>query len=190
MNSDSVSPGSNPGSPANISLDNQGVPVPDKSDKPEQSADIGRTETGTVGPSYDSQRWALALAEAFHRDQTDKAGFPYILHVVTVAFHVSPGLARIVALLHDIVEDTKCTLEFIRKEFGDEIADAVDAITKRDGESYLAYLNRVRSNDLAREVKYADICDNSSETRMEALDEVDRLRLREKYRLARNVLTA
>lgn len=139
---------------------------------------------------FELQRWALDLAEEFHRGQTDKLGKPYIIHVVNVALNVSPGQARIVALLHDVVEDTKCTLAFIREEFGDEIADAVDAITKREGEKYLTYLHRVRSNELAREVKFADIGDNCADGRVAALDEVDRLRLREKYRLARNVLLA
>lgn len=140
--------------------------------------------------SFDALRRALELAEEFHHGQTDKLGKPYIIHVVNVAFNVSRGLPQIVALLHDIVEDTDCSLEFIREEFGNAVADAVDAITKREGENYMVYLHRVRSNGLAREVKLADIGDNCAETRMEALDEVDQLRLREKYRLARNVLLA
>lgn len=133
-------------------------------------------------------RKALELAERYHRSQTDKLGQPYILHVVSVAFRVPAGPVRIVALLHDIVEDTDCTLDLIRNEFGDEIANAVDAITKREDEDYLKYLLIVRTNELAAQVKYADICDNSAADRLAGLDELTRRRLEEKYRMARNVL--
>jgi len=155
-----------------------------------QPDDVHCGEDEMSEQNSDLQRQALALAEQMHRGQSDKLGKPYILHVVNVALSVSAGPARIVALLHDIVEDTECSLGCVYEAFGTEIGDAVDAITKREGESYLTYLHRVRSNELAREVKYADICDNSMDSRMEALKEIDRLRLREKYRLARNVLLA
>jgi len=78
-----------------------------------------------------------------------------------VARHFEGYLWKTIALLHDIVEDTDVTVDAIRMSYGSEIADAVDALTKRKGEKYLVeYIPRVAKNDLARAVKIADLLEN------------------------------
>jgi uncharacterized Zn finger protein len=66
--------------------------------------------------------------------------------------------------LHDTVEDSDATVEEIESIFGVDIADAVDAMTHRDEESYQDYVKRALANDLARVVKYHDILFNLNQT--------------------------
>ncbi|MEM7058552.1 MAG: HD domain-containing protein [Pseudomonadota bacterium] len=131
---------------------------------------------------------AFEIAFAAHWGQTDKSGQPYMAHVVRVASRVAPEDAQIVALLHDVVEDTQVTLDTIRDVFGTFIADAVDAITRRDGEGHDAYLDRVAANPLAKAVKIADLNDNSDPVRMAQLDQLTQARLAKKYAAARERL--
>jgi hypothetical protein len=88
---------------------------------------------------------------------------------------------KIVAVLHDVVEDTPVGLDVIQRLFGDEIADAVDAISHRKGEPRSEYYARVKANPIALVVKYADIDDNRSPARLANLDETTRNRLNDKY---------
>jgi (p)ppGpp synthase/HD superfamily hydrolase len=131
---------------------------------------------------------ALDLAVSAHKGQVDKAGAPYIWHVVRVALAQPDELRTVVALLHDVVEDTDIKLLEIHSRFGREVADAVHAITKRSGESLAAYLERVRANATARAVKLADIADNSDPIRLGTLPEADRRRLQRKYEDALHAL--
>lgn len=86
---------------------------------------------------------------------------PYITHLMLVARHFTEEDEIVVALLHDIVEDTAVTVENIRQAFGDVVAEAVDAITKRPHEWYLSeYLDRVLANPIALKVKIADLQEN------------------------------
>lgn len=102
---------------------------------------------------------AFHIAYHAHRGQKRWDGSPYIDHPIAVAQSLKDVDAQIVALLHDVVEDTDITLDDL-SSFGDEVVDAVNAITKRDGERYVDYLNRVAANGLATEVKIADITHN------------------------------
>ena len=131
---------------------------------------------------------AFEIAFQAHWGQTDKSGQPYMAHVVRVASRVAPDDAQIVALLHDTVEDTDVTLDEVQAEFGPMIAAAVDAITKRTGETNEAYLDRVAANPLARAVKMADLNDNSDPVRMAQLDRATQERLTKKYTFARSRL--
>ena len=92
--------------------------------------------------------------------------------------------AMTVALLHDTVEDTWVTLDYLRYDFAERIINAVDAITKRKGERYIEYLKRVKANPLALRVKLADIAHNTSPKRMEVLKDGERKYLTEKYEQA------
>ena len=74
-------------------------------------------------------------------------------------------------MLHDVVEDTEYTPAMIEDEFDEEIRDAVEALTKRDGESYSDFVERAAANDLARKVKIADIEDNMDLTRLSEVSE-------------------
>ena len=126
---------------------------------------------------------AYALAATLHRSQTDKLGAPYVHHVLRVAAAVrDEGPAyEVTAALHDAVEDTPLTLAAVRERFGDEVADAVDAMTKRPGEDYAAsYLPRVAANRIARVVKAADSADNLGRIGL-LTDPAVRARLRARY---------
>jgi len=106
------------------------------------------------------QRAVCIMLEA-HAGQVDKGGVSYVNHPIYVALQMSTEDEKIVALLHDVVEDSDLfTIEYLRSEFGDTIVDAVDALTKRVNEPYVEYLERVKSNELARRVKVEDIKHN------------------------------
>ncbi|MBO7553434.1 MAG: GTP pyrophosphokinase [Bacteroidaceae bacterium] len=113
-----------------------------------------------------------------HRGQKDKAGKPYYGHLIRVAQDVFTGKRKIVALLHDIVEDTDATPEFLLQQgFPSEIVEAVEAISHREDESYEAFINRVAQNPLATTVKISDLEDNMDIFRLKEITEEDRLRL-------------
>lgn len=114
---------------------------------------------------------AIALAVDAHAGQTDKAGATYIRHPLRVMRQMETPQERVVAVLHDVIEDTEYTPAMIEDEFHEEIRDAVEALTKRDGESYSDFVERAAANDLAREVKIADIEDNMDLTRLSEVSE-------------------
>lgn len=91
---------------------------------------------------------AYLFAKKAHKGQKDKAGKDYILHPKFVASKLKDENLKIVALLHDTVEDTNVILKDIETKFGKTIADAIDAMTKRDGGEYMTYLARVKANPL------------------------------------------
>jgi guanosine-3',5'-bis(diphosphate) 3'-pyrophosphohydrolase len=123
---------------------------------------------------------AVSIAIKAHAGQVDKAGEPYILHVLRVAQGVPFGNARIVAMLHDVVEDGAVTFYDLTFDFEEEIVFAVDAISRRRGESYSDYIQRCGRNDLALQVKIADVRDNLDPARLNRLprDVADGLRRR------------
>lgn len=133
---------------------------------------------------------AIGLALAAHRGQADKGGQPYILHPLRVMLEMTTEQDRIVAVLHDVVEDSpSIRLPEIEAAFGVRIAAAVDALTKRGGESYDDYLSRVRADDIATRVKLADLKDNCDLSRLgRAPTDSDRKRL-DKYLRARAILS-
>lgn len=111
---------------------------------------------------------AIAIAEAAHAGQTDKAGQPYVGHPRRVMAHVETLEQRIVAVLHDVVEDSPAwSFERLRQEgFSERIVEAVDALTKRKSEAYEEAVRRSKSNPIARVVKLADVRDNMDMTRI------------------------
>ena len=109
---------------------------------------------------------AKALAYSRHRGQTDKAGLPYIQHPQRVAERMDTPEEAVVAWLHDTVEDTGLTVDKIKARFGEETARAVDAISRREDETWEDYLDRVIQNPLARKVKISDLIDNSNLSRI------------------------
>lgn len=123
---------------------------------------------------------ALTLAAGEHLGQTDRAGVPYIAHICAVVSGVETVEEMTVAALHDIVEDTTICLEYLDEEFPRFIVQAVDAITKRDKEPYKEYLVRVKKNELARNVKIADLRHNMDLSRLPKVTEKDEKR-HEKY---------
>ena len=105
---------------------------------------------------------AKALATRAHSGQTDKAGLPYITHPERVAGRLDTPEEQVVGWLHDTVEDTEVTLTDISSQFGPETTAAVDAISRREGETWSEYLDRVQENPVARAVKISDLIDNSN----------------------------
>lgn len=110
---------------------------------------------------------ALDIAYNSHKGQVDKGGNPYILHPIRVALHCQNEDEKIVALLHDVVEDTDVTIENLRIEgFDQHILDAIEALTKVEGENYEQFIQRVAQNDLATRVKIQDLKDNMDTSRI------------------------
>src|SRR6476659_4093596 len=104
---------------------------------------------------------AISIAVEAHRGQKDKNGKPYILHPISVMGKVDTETEKIVAVLHDVVEDTDWTFDQLKKEgFPQEIIEALDGVTKREGESYEDFVNRSARNPSSRRIKLADIEDN------------------------------
>lgn len=123
---------------------------------------------------------AIEIAASSHAGQTDKAGQPYILHPLRIMMAVSSEQEMIVAVLHDVVEDTPWTLEELAAEgFDSKIIDAVDGLTKRDGETRIIAAGRARANPIARAVKIADVTDNMNLRRISDPSDADVNRLKE-----------
>ena len=133
---------------------------------------------------------AIQCAIQAHAGQTDKAGTPYILHPLRIMMKMGNELEMITAVLHDVVEDTPLTLADLRAEgFSEEIIAAVDHLTRREGEDYDLFIDRVRHNPTAVRVKLADLEDNMDIRRLENLTERDIQRIK-KYHASRAKLKA
>lgn len=130
-------------------------------------------------------RKAANLSYQAHHGQVDKGGYPYILHPLHLAEQMDSEDAVIVALLHDVVEDTSITLDDLRAEgFSCQVIEALVLLTHDKAVPYMDYISKISANPLARQVKLADLRHNSDPTR---LDRVDRDRL-DKYRQAIKIL--
>lgn len=133
---------------------------------------------------------AIEIATQAHQGQVDKAGKPYISHPLAVMGLVERESEKIVAVLHDVVEDTPITLTNLAAEgFSPECVAAVDAITKRDGEPLENCLERVKSNPIAIKVKLADLTHNMDLSRIAALTAKDFARI-ERYKETYQTLQA
>ena len=106
---------------------------------------------------------AIEFAASRHAGQKRRNGDNYIIHPIRVSQEVKTEKQKMIALLHDTVEDTETTLDEIREEFGEEIAHCVDLLTHRKGEPYADYIQRVKLHPDAIQVKLADIADNLSD---------------------------
>ncbi len=104
---------------------------------------------------------AIALAARAHAGQCDRYGAPYILHPLRVMLRCADETARIVAVLHDVLEDTPLTLDDLRAQgYPSAVLEALDLLTRRAGEPYAEYIERLASHPLARRIKLADLEDN------------------------------
>lgn len=131
---------------------------------------------------------AINLAYDCHKGQFDKGGYPYILHPIHLAENMNTEDTTIVALLHDIVEDTKMTLsELSSMGFSDNIVEAIRILTKTGEKSYDDYIQDIKNNEIARLVKIADIKHNSDTTRLEYIDKEAEKRI-EKYKRSLEIL--
>ena len=113
---------------------------------------------------------AALICVTEHQGQRDKMGCAYFQHPMRVAMRCSTDDEKVVALLHDTVEDTDVTPEYLLSEgFPQYIVDAILSVTKRDGESYEDFVARAKKNPIGRVVKIHDLEDNLDVMR---LDEV------------------
>jgi len=103
---------------------------------------------------------ALEFATEKHKGQTRWDGGDYIRHPKGIADKFSDDLRKTVAILHDVVEDTDAELSEIKERFGGQVASAVDALTKRSGETYKDFIRRSAKNAIAKDIKIADIENN------------------------------
>ncbi|MCZ7544958.1 MAG: GTP pyrophosphokinase [Anaerolineae bacterium] len=127
---------------------------------------------------------AIQLALDAHRGQKDRAGQPYVLHPLRVMMRMDDEEARMAAILHDVVEDSTYTLSDLRHAgYPGRVLDAVDALSKHEGEPYEAYIERVMLNPLARRVKLADLEDNMDLRRISEMTAND-LERYQRYRRA------
>ena len=127
---------------------------------------------------------ALKIATEAHKGQVDKAGVPYINHPLTVASLVDTEEEKIVALLHDTIEDTNITeQDLLNYGFSNKIVEAVKLLTHNKNVPYMVYVAKIKDNELARKVKIADLTHNSDLSRLKEITEKDKKRY-EKYQKA------
>ncbi len=132
---------------------------------------------------------AISLATQAHQQQKDRAGSPYILHPIRVMCRMRSEHAMMTAILHDVIEDSPHTLEDLRQAgYPAAVVEAVDCLSRHEGEPYDDFIERIKPNALARAVKLADLEDNMDIRRLTTLDENDIERLR-RYQRAWNELT-
>ena len=121
---------------------------------------------------------ALDIATNAHKEQTDKAGKPYILHPIRVSERCNTVEEKIVALLHDVIEDTEITPTSLLSEgFPAHIVKAILSVTKQENENYDDFVKRCSANSIGKVVKIHDLEDNMDITRLKELTENDLQRL-------------
>lgn len=127
---------------------------------------------------------AIQIASKAHENQVDKANKPYILHPLRLMMKLENIDEQIVAVLHDVIEDSDTTLSDLRNSgFSEEIINAIDALTKKPGLDYQNYLEIISKNTLSRNVKIEDIKDNLNLTRLKNINDKD-LERAQKYHKA------
>lgn len=127
---------------------------------------------------------AIQLAVKHHSGQVDKAGQPYIMHLIRVMIKGQTDTEKICGVLHDIVEDTDCTFQTLKDEgFSDEIIDIVSCVTKINNEPYEDFISRILKNPIAVKVKINDLEDNMNLNRLNEITSRDTERLK-KYNKA------
>ncbi len=131
---------------------------------------------------------ALKLCFEAHKDQLDKSGMPYVFHPFHLAEQMKTEETTVVALLHDVVEDTDYTLDDLYKmDFDKTIIEAIKLLTHDDHTEYMDYVRAIKNNPIAKAVKLADLTHNSDLTRLDEITD-KALERREKYLTAIKLL--
>ena len=137
---------------------------------------------------------AFEIAVQVHGSQRDKAGLPYLGHLFRVMEQMETDEERVVAILHDVLEDgpggierisTQCRISSV---YGDDVLEAIFSLTRDPGEPYSDYIRRLSTNPLAVKVKFADLTDNMNPQRLRKLPRDEANRLFDKYTNAYNLL--
>jgi len=133
---------------------------------------------------------AIEVANKAHSEQVDKAGQPYILHPLRLMLKFEQTNEMVVAVLHDVVEDSNVSLDdLLSHGFSRTVVEAIDCLSRRDGESYENFINRISENGLARKIKIEDLKDNMDLTRLDSVTDKDLARI-DKYHSALRMLLA
>ena len=128
---------------------------------------------------------ALEIALEAHRGQVDKSGMPYILHPIAVASKLDTLELKIIGVLHDTIEDTYITPEYLLEQgIPKNLVGVVELLSKPKGEPYMTYIERVKQDSMARQVKLADLAHNTDPRRVSVLSESQRT----KYQKAKQIL--
>lgn len=133
---------------------------------------------------------AMKIAMSAHEGQTDKAGFPYLLHPLHLMNQFEAEDMKVVAVLHDVIEDSSYTLRALAVSFPTHIIMALDSLTRRKNEDYFEYIDRIRTNSwrvMTIPIKIADLKHNSDLSRLLFVTEKDIQRV-EKYKKALDIL--
>lgn len=127
---------------------------------------------------------AFEVAQKAHKNQVDISGEPYIFHPMTICNNCDTFETKVVALLHDVIEDSDVTEnDLLQLGFDKEIVDAVVDITKTKDIEYFYYIAKVKSNKIARKVKIEDLKHNCDLSRLKKVKKGDLRRL-DKYKEA------
>ena len=131
---------------------------------------------------------ALKICFEAHKDQLDKSGLPYVFHPFHLAEQMTDEETTVVALLHDVIEDTDHTVEDLRKlGFSENVIRAVELMTHAPEVPYMDYVANIKTNRIAKAVKLADLRHNSDMSRLEHITPYDVERA-EKYKKAIELL--
>ena len=131
---------------------------------------------------------ALKLCFEAHKEQKDKSGIPYVFHPIHVAEQMTTEETTIVALLHDVLEDTDYTVEDLWEAgFDKTVTDALILLTHDDDTDYMDYVRAIKENPIAKAVKLADLEHNSDLSRLDVVDKRALERI-ERYREAKAIL--
>lgn len=132
---------------------------------------------------------ALKLCFEAHKNQTDKSGLPYVFHPLHVAEQMTDEKTTIVALLHDVIEDTSYTLQDLRNlGFDEDVLGALELMTHDKNVPYMDYVAKIKGNAIAKTVKLADLSHNSDLIRLDEINEAALNRV-EKYKAAIKLLS-
>lgn len=116
---------------------------------------------------------AMIIAYNSHLEQVDKAGVPYIYHPIHLAEQMDTEIECIVALLHDVVEDSNVTFEQLEKEFPTEVIDILKLLTHNKDIEYMEYIKEIKQNPIAKKVKITDLLHNSDFSRLNNINPKD-----------------
>lgn len=133
-------------------------------------------------------RKAMIIAYNAHKNQFDKSGVPYIYHPIYVAEKMKTENECIVALLHDVVEDTETTFEQLENIFSSEIIDSLKLLTKDNTVDYYEYIMKIKKNPIAKSVKIEDLKHNLDLTRLDVITEDD-IKRENRYKKALLILS-
>lgn len=117
---------------------------------------------------------AMDIAYKAHLGQVDKGGTPYIFHPLHIAERVDTEYEICTALLHDVIEDSDITLDYLFKEgFPQEVIKAVDLLTRKEGMTYREFILKTKTDTIARKIKIEDIKHHLDLTRLSEITEKD-----------------